>query len=83
MAVQSKYATTSGFNALVWQEDNIFVAKTLEIELASQGKTAKEALDNLEEAIELYFEDEKINTNNISILLNPELRQIYPKIVNA
>jgi len=83
MAMKSKFTTTSGLNALVWQEENLFVAKALEVELASQGKTAKEALSNLEEAIELYFEDEGINTNSVSLLLNPELRQIYPKILNA
>lgn len=83
MAKHTKVATESGFNALVWQEGNLFVAKTLEIELASQGKTAQEALNNLEEAIELYFEDEKVNTNSISFLINPELRQIFPKIANA
>lgn len=83
MSKHTKVATKSGFNALVWQEDNLFVAKTLEIELTSQGKTSKEALANLEEAIELYFEDEKIDTNNIPFLINPELRQVYPKIVNA
>lgn len=44
--------------ALVWQEDRLFVAKSLEIELASQGKTRKQALANLQEALELYFEDE-------------------------
>lgn len=83
MVKHSKVATESGFNALVWQEDDLFVAKTLEIELSSQGKTSKEALSNLEEAIELYFEDEKVNTNNISFLINPELRQIFPKVANA
>jgi predicted RNase H-like HicB family nuclease len=31
----------------------------LEVELASQGKRKKEALKNLKEALELYFEDEK------------------------
>ncbi|MEK9179547.1 MAG: type II toxin-antitoxin system HicB family antitoxin [Patescibacteria group bacterium] len=83
MVKQTKVATKSGFNALVWQEGNIFVAKTLEIELASQGKTIKESLNNLEEAIELYFENEKINTTKIPLLLNPEIHQIFPRIINA
>ena len=46
------------FSALVWKENKWFVAKCLEVEVASQGKTKKEALSNLKEALELYFEDE-------------------------
>ena len=45
--------------ALVFKEENWYVAKCLEVEVASQGKTKKEALRNLKEALELYFEDEK------------------------
>lgn len=45
-------------HTVVWKEDRWFVAKALEIEVTSQGKTEKEALDNLKEALELYFEDQ-------------------------
>jgi len=38
--------------------NKIFVAKFLEIELASQGKTKTEALKNLKESLDLYLEDE-------------------------
>ena len=34
------------------------VARCLQIEVTSQGETIEEALDNLREALELYFEDE-------------------------
>ena len=44
-----------GIHALVWRENNWYVAKAIEVEIASQGKTTKEALSNLEEALELYF----------------------------
>lgn len=47
------------FHSIVWREDKYFVAKALEVEIASQGKTEQEALKNLEEALELYFEDNK------------------------
>ena len=43
-------------SALVWKEDNIYVAKAIEVEVASQGKTKDEALKNLTEALVLYFE---------------------------
>ncbi len=44
------------FTATVWQEGDIFVAQCREIELASQGSTREEALENLAEAIEVHFE---------------------------
>lgn len=46
------------FHAVVWKENKWYVAKALEIEVASQGLNEKEALANLKEALELYFEDQ-------------------------
>ena len=43
------------FTAYVWQENEWFVAQCLEIDIASQGETEKEAIENLREAIELYY----------------------------
>jgi len=45
-------------NIVTWKEDKLFIAKFLEIELASQGKTQKEAIKNLKEALSLYLEEE-------------------------
>ena len=42
-------------HTIVWKEDKLFVAKFLEFELASQGKTKKEAINNLKEALDLRF----------------------------
>lgn len=72
--------TKSGFHALVWQEDKLFVAKAIEVELASQGKSKIEALKNLEEAIDLYFEDEKIPSTNSIFLQNLSLEQLTPRL---
>lgn len=47
------------FNYVIWKENKWFVARCLEVEVASQGKTEKEAGSNLMEALELYFEEEK------------------------
>ena len=45
------------FTACIWQEDNWFIAQCLEVDIASQGESEEEALDNLTEALELlYFE---------------------------
>lgn len=43
-------------HSIVWKEDKWYVAKALEVEVASQGQTEPEALNNLKEALELYFE---------------------------
>lgn len=47
-------------NVMVQKEENWYVAKCLENSVASQGKTIEEALANLKEALELYYEDENI-----------------------
>jgi predicted RNase H-like HicB family nuclease len=44
------------FSASVWREENLYVAQCLEVDVASQGTTEKEALENLREALELHFE---------------------------
>jgi predicted RNase H-like HicB family nuclease len=44
------------FTASVWQEGKWFVAQCVEIDVASQGRSEQEALDNLREALELHFE---------------------------
>jgi predicted RNase H-like HicB family nuclease len=41
----------------VTHESPWYVARCLDVEVASQGKTVEEALANLREALELYFED--------------------------
>lgn len=45
------------FTAAVTHEAPRYVARCLEVEVASQGKSIEEALANLKEALELYFED--------------------------
>ena len=48
---------TVHFTAVVTQEGEWYVARCLEVEVASQGHTVEESLANLREALELYFED--------------------------
>lgn len=43
------------FTATVWQEGKWFVAQCIEVDVASQGKTEDEALNNLKEALRLHF----------------------------
>ncbi|MCX6702529.1 MAG: type II toxin-antitoxin system HicB family antitoxin [Candidatus Wolfebacteria bacterium] len=44
---------------VVWKEGKYHVAQCLNVDVSSFGKTKKEALDNIQEAIELYFEGKK------------------------
>ena len=43
---------------IIQHEENWFVATCLENNIASQGKTIDEAVENLKEAITLYYDDE-------------------------
>jgi predicted RNase H-like HicB family nuclease len=45
------------FMVSIIKEDDWYVASCLENHVASQGKSREEALANLQEALELYFED--------------------------
>jgi predicted RNase H-like HicB family nuclease len=49
---------TAIFNIAIVKENNFFVAKCINNDVASQGKTMEEAINNLKEAVELYYEDE-------------------------
>lgn len=40
-----------------WKDEDMFVAKVRNFPVASQGMTIEEALDNVEEALQLYLED--------------------------
>lgn len=53
---------TRTFTASVAGDGDWFVAQCLEIDVASQGRTADEAVDNLREALELHFEEPVAST---------------------
>lgn len=46
--------------AAVVKDDGWYVARCLEVEVASQGETVDEALANLREALELFFEEDEV-----------------------
>lgn len=46
---------------IVWKEGLHFVAQCLNVDVSSFGETKEEALENLKEALELYFEDSSLN----------------------
>lgn len=48
---------TIQLNNAVWKEGDYYVAQCLNVDVSSFGDTKDEALTNLREALELYFED--------------------------
>jgi predicted RNase H-like HicB family nuclease len=62
------------FKSLIWKEGKHYVSQALNIDVSSFGKTRREAMNNLIEAIELYLE----NTSK------PQIRKVSrPSIVNS
>ena len=43
---------------IIQKEEEWYVAKCVENNVASQGKTIEEAIRNLTEAVQLYYEDD-------------------------
>ena len=56
---------------IIWKEGKYFVAQCLNVEVSSFGETKAEALANLTEALELYFED--VSLEAIQHVENPEI----------
>ena len=56
---------------VVWKEGKYYVAQCLNVDVSSFGESRKEALSNLDEALELYFEDVKIT--KISKVERPQI----------
>ena len=48
--------------SLTWKEGKYYVAQCLNVDVSSFGKTRAEAMKNLNEALDLYFEDHKQRT---------------------
>lgn len=43
---------------IIQKEEDWYVAKCIENNVASQGKTIEEAIRNITEAVQLYYEDD-------------------------
>ena len=51
---------------MLMPEEGGVMARCLEVDVVSEGRTVEEALVNLKEAVELYLEDEPIETPSSS-----------------
>ncbi|GAB3942696.1 hypothetical protein GCM10028805_07640 [Spirosoma harenae] len=57
--------------SIVWQEGAHFIAQCLAVDVSSFGDTREEALQNLDEALALYFDDEPVH--ELPVVMNPEI----------
>ena len=46
--------------SVIWKEGRHYVAQCLDVDVSSFGNSRKEALEQLQEALELYFADEDV-----------------------
>ena len=59
--------------AAVTHEPPWYVARCLDVEVTSQGETVDEALENLREALELYFEDAPLPAGEPPIITSVDI----------
>lgn len=57
------------FTVIIQKEENWFVAKCVENDVASQGKTIEKAMENLSEAIALYYEDNELDDMSAPVFI--------------
>jgi len=69
------------FSAIVYQEDDIYVAECPEVGTVSQGYTIKEAIDNLKEATELYLEKLIVRILVTSVMSKDDITYVNHSIV--
>lgn len=57
------------YEYILWKEGKYFVSQCINVNVSSFGETIDEALFNLREAVELYFENEDIEYLEIEQLI--------------
>jgi predicted RNase H-like HicB family nuclease len=62
---------TARLTAAVTRDGDWYVAQCIEVDVASQGQSVEEALDNLREALELHFEDEPLTASPSPAIIAP------------
>ncbi|MBM2814936.1 MAG: hypothetical protein HW421_1698 [Ignavibacteria bacterium] len=65
------------YEYLVWKEGKYYVSQCVNVNVSSFGVTIDQAVSNLKEAVELYFEDESIQPIQIEqIILGREFLHV-------
>ena len=65
--------TKQTFTAVVYKEEDLYVAECPEVGTASQGATVEEAMQNLQEATELYLEEFVLEAKSTPLLTTFEV----------
>ncbi len=64
--------------SVVWKEGKFYVAQCLNVDVSSFGNSKNAALKNLDEALELYFED----ITDLNIITKIETPEIVERSLN-
>ncbi len=70
---------TYKFSAVIHKEGKWYVSWCPELDVASQGETVEEAIDNLKEAVELYLEDEDVQVPVAGSILTTTIEVSHAK----
>lgn len=63
---------TKVLNYVVYKEDEFYVSQCLNVDVSSFGNTQHEAIDNLNEALSLYFEDKEA-LDTVTTIYDPSM----------
>lgn len=61
--------------SVVWKEGEYYISQCLDVDVSSFGKTKKEALAMLQDALELYFDDVPLPKNTERVK-NPKIASV-------
>jgi len=61
--------------SIVWREGNYYVAQCLPVDVSSFGESKEEALQHLDEALALYFEDALVR--ELPSVIEPEIVDVH------
>ncbi len=64
------------FTAVIYKEEDMYVAECPEVGTFSQGRTIEEAVNNLKEATELYLEEFPLKESKRSLITTFEVGSI-------
>jgi predicted RNase H-like HicB family nuclease len=70
---------TYKFSAVIHKEGKWYVSWCPELDVASQGETIEETIDNLKEAVELYLENENVKIPAAGLILTTTIEVSHDK----
>ena len=73
MTTESIASKNKTLTAILYWEEDVYVAECPEVGTASQGETVEEALANLKEATELYLEEFPLSTTSTRLITTFEV----------